>query len=78
MPTYDYMCDKCGMIIEVTHGMEDKLHDTRCIDCDGQFHKRLCPIAINLKTSLNNKSRRKKYKIKCADGSTIDTPGKMV
>jgi predicted nucleic acid-binding Zn ribbon protein len=72
------MCDKCGLVIEVTHGMEEELQQTDCYDCNGQFKKRLGPVAINWKTSFNNKARRKKYQIKDKDGNKIDTPGRMV
>lgn len=35
MPTYDYMCDKCGEVFEKTYSMSEKPNSIKCEKCDG-------------------------------------------
>lgn len=52
MPTYDYRCDKCGAVIEISHGFDEKPRKT-CLsdDCDGRLHRVFSPPTIIFKGS---------------------------
>ncbi len=52
MPTYDYKCDKCGAVFEISHGFDEKPPKT-CIDsnCDGRLHRVFSPPTIIFKGS---------------------------
>ncbi|MCU0640839.1 MAG: zinc ribbon domain-containing protein [Candidatus Margulisbacteria bacterium] len=33
MPFYDYKCDRCGQVTEVSHGMNDSASGRQCQEC---------------------------------------------
>ena len=60
MPKYDYKCDECEAIIEVTHPMEETRDYYRCADvvleldgtetlCEGYLHKMFTPTPGHFK-----------------------------
>ena len=50
MPRYDYVCVKCGHIVEVMHGVNDS-GPARCERCGGEMRKLLSTPAIVFKGS---------------------------
>jgi len=52
MPTYDYKCDQCGAVVEISHGFDEKPRKT-CLadDCDGRLHRVFSPPTIIFKGS---------------------------
>ncbi len=38
MPTYDYICEKCGHRFEIQHGMNDE-HNGNCPACGGKVKR---------------------------------------
>lgn len=52
MPTYDYKCEKCGAIVELSHGFDEKPRRT-CpeSDCDGRLRRVFSPPTIIFKGS---------------------------
>lgn len=52
MPTYDYKCEKCGAIVELSHGFDEKPRKT-CLgaDCDGRLRRVFSPPTIIFKGS---------------------------
>lgn len=50
MPLYDYVCQNCGHIIEVMHGVNDP-GPARCERCGGEMRKLLSTPAIVFKGS---------------------------
>jgi putative FmdB family regulatory protein len=50
MPRYDYICQSCGHIVEVMHGVND-LGPARCDRCGGEMRKLLSTPAIVFKGS---------------------------
>ena len=50
MPLYDYQCQSCGHVVEVTHGVNG-LGPQRCARCGGEMRKLLSPPAIVFKGS---------------------------
>jgi len=47
MPAYDYKCEKCGTVFEISHGFDEKPRKT-CLgdDCDGRLRRVFSPPAI--------------------------------
>ena len=50
MPMYDYQCEKCGHVVEVTHGVNDK-GPARCAVCGGPMRKLMSSPSIHFKGS---------------------------
>lgn len=50
MPRYDYICLKCGHIVEVMHGVNEP-GPARCERCGGEMRKLLSTPAIVFKGS---------------------------
>ncbi len=52
MPTYDYKCEKCGQVFEITHAFDDKAPDScRGENCDGTLRRMFSPPTIIFKGS---------------------------
>lgn len=52
MPTYDYKCEKCGAVVELTHGFDEKPRQTCLNDhCDGRLRRVFSPPTIIFKGS---------------------------
>lgn len=52
MPTYEYKCRKCGHVLEVRHGFDDKPPKTcRRNGCRGRLERLFTPPAIIFKGS---------------------------
>ncbi len=52
MPTYDYKCEKCGQVFEVTHGFDEDSPDSCLSDsCDGTLRRVFSPPTIIFKGS---------------------------
>jgi putative FmdB family regulatory protein len=47
---YDYQCEKCAHVVEVTHGVHDK-GPTRCEVCGGPMRKLMSSPSIHFKGS---------------------------
>ncbi len=52
MPTYEYKCEKCGQVFEISHGFDEE-PDKTCPaeDCDGSLHRVFSPPTIIFKGS---------------------------
>ena len=52
MPIYDYECEKCGAIVELCHGFDEKPRKT-CLgaDCSGKLRRIFSPPTIIFKGS---------------------------
>src|SRR5436309_14759072 len=50
MPLYDYQCQKCGHVVEVMHGVNDR-GPQHCERCGGEMRKLLSTPAIVFKGS---------------------------
>jgi len=52
MPIYDYKCEKCGRVFEITHSFDDKAPDScRAENCDGTLRRMFSPPTIIFKGS---------------------------
>lgn len=52
MPTYDYRCEKCGSVFEITHGFDEKPSQTCLAEgCDGTLRRVFSPPTIIFKGS---------------------------
>ncbi len=52
MPTYDYQCEKCGTVFEISHGFDEKPRKTCLAEgCDGRLRRVFSPPAIIFKGS---------------------------
>ena len=50
MPTYEYKCRKCGTVIELQHGFDEKPPKTcRANGCRGRLERQFSPPAIIFK-----------------------------
>lgn len=50
MPLYDYRCTKCGHIVEVRHGFDERFSDA-CAKCGGELQRVFNPAPIHFKGS---------------------------
>ncbi len=52
MPTYDYRCEKCGQVFEMSHAFDAKPPETCCDEhCDGTLRRIFSPPTIIFKGS---------------------------
>lgn len=58
MPIYDYVCESCGHVMEVTHGIHAQ-GPTECPECGGTLAKAFAPPAIHFRGSGWAKKDRK-------------------
>ena len=49
MPTYEYECDKCRALIEITHYMDDVGKEQRCPHCDNVLKRIISSSNFTLK-----------------------------
>lgn len=61
MPRYDYKCDNCDTIEEVTHGFNAKIEFT-CFSCGGKMSKMISPVAVAFKGAGFYKTDNRKTK----------------
>lgn len=77
MPRYDYVCLKCGHIVEVMHGVNEP-GPARCERCGGEMRKLLSTPAIVFKGSgwaKNDRSSKSAGKSKpTTDSETKSSP----
>lgn len=72
MPVYDYECQKCGMVIEQEHGLNDEPPKKKCAECKGKLVKIFSPPSIVFKGSgfYINDSKKNNGKIApCGDSA---------
>ncbi len=50
MPTYEYVCKRCGHLFEIVQSMKDDPL-TECPECGGELRKVFAPPAISFKGS---------------------------
>ncbi len=50
MPTYEYVCKRCGHLFEIVQSMKDDTL-TECPECGGELRKVFAPPAISFKGS---------------------------
>ncbi len=50
MPIYDYVCESCGHVMEVSHGI-DAMGPTECPECGGLLAKAFAAPAIHFRGS---------------------------
>ncbi len=50
MPIYDYVCESCGHVMEVAHGIHAQ-GPTECPECGGALAKAFAPPAIHFRGS---------------------------
>ncbi|MCU0505020.1 MAG: zinc ribbon domain-containing protein [Chloroflexi bacterium] len=58
MPIYDYVCEDCGHVMEVAHGIHAP-GPTTCPECGGTLAKAFAPPAIHFRGSGWAKKDRK-------------------
>ncbi len=58
MPIYDYVCESCGHVMEVVHGINAP-GPTECPECGGTLAKAFAPPAIHFRGSGWAKKDRK-------------------
>ncbi len=86
MPTYDYVCQKCGHRMEVVHGLHGHGPST-CPVCGGDMRKAFAPPAVHFKgTGWARKERSRRgssgggsgprTESAGGDSTTSDTPKK--
>ena len=67
MPTYNYICDNCANLTEVTHGMDEKLE--QCPHCETEKQMRKMPSTVTL---MRHKEVQKQL------SGTTEKPGEVV
>lgn len=50
MPRYDYECEECGWLGEITRGFNDD-KEILCYDCDHPLTKKFSPTPVHFKGS---------------------------
>jgi len=50
VPTYDYVCESCGQVLEVVHGIDGD-GPAECSDCGGSMSKAFAAPTIHFKGS---------------------------
>lgn len=73
MPIYDYVCESCGHVMEVSHGIDAK-GPTECPECGGNLAKAFAAPAIHFRGSGWAKKDRKSVSgpVKKKSGSDAD------
>jgi putative FmdB family regulatory protein len=77
VPIYDYVCEDCGHVMEVAHGIHAE-GSTVCPECGGTLSKAFAPPAIHFRGSGWAKKDRKSVsgpvKKKSTEASTASEP----
>jgi putative FmdB family regulatory protein len=77
VPIYDYVCEACGHVMEVSHGIH-ATGPTECPECGGTLAKAFAPPTIHFRGSGWAKKDRKSVsgpvKTKAAEPSAASEP----